>query len=83
MQLAGSVADDQRRAGVSLSLSDGLDSLSRVSTQCDLSNIDEMCIRDRFMSFWNTRIFVHRAVWFLSLGEFCKKFIAGCFFTEM
>ena len=40
VQLAGSVADDQGRAGISLSLGNGLDSLSRVSTQCDLSNID-------------------------------------------
>ena len=40
VQLAGSVADDQRRAGVSLSLSNGLDSLSHVGAQSDLSNID-------------------------------------------
>ena len=40
VQLAGSVADDQRGAGISLSLSNGLDSLSHVSAQSDLSNID-------------------------------------------
>src|SRR5699024_3126802 len=40
VQLAGSVADDDGGAGISLGLGNGLDSLSHVGAQSDLSNVD-------------------------------------------